>query len=378
MSRVDTRDDKVFHLDDEPQVVIREARQRQRRRHGWIAIVVFVALLGTGAGLGLSSGTRAPVSRAPHRSTASSAPPATSSTVVTLNRPEGLAIAPDGNLLITNQGTNQILERNSDGTLHVVAGTGKAGYSGDGEPATQAELSAPVGIAVAPGGTIYVADTGNNRVRAISSSGTITTVAGNGRFGVGSSGQPAVDTELAQPLAVALGPTGQLYVANSSGIQMVSTDGILTTAVTASSIGGPASPSAIAMDGAGNFYVADSSLKQLVELSPAGQVLQVWTAYVTQAGLAIASDGSVLVADYGRFAIDRVVNNQLTPIATFSLDSLAGVPGVFRPSGVAVTSGGQIYADTDGVNGGATAPALTTMSVQGQVHLLTTTRTVDH
>jgi sugar lactone lactonase YvrE len=339
---------------------------------------LLAALIGIAAGLGLSSGTRAPVSRPPHRTTASSVPPPSKSTAATLNRPEALAIAPNGNPLIANQGTNQILERTSDGTLHVVVGIGRAGYGGDGGPASEAELNTPGGIAVAPDGTIYVADTSNNRVRAISPSGTITTVAGNGQFGIGPSGQPAVDAKIAQPLAVALGPEGQLYVADSSGIQMVSTDGILTTVAISGPAVGTISPAALAVDGAGNLYVADSSSKQLVELSPGGQVLQVWVAYVTEGGLAIAPDGSVLVADYGRFAIDSVVNNRLTPIVTFSLDSLAGLTGVFRPSGVAVTSGGQIYADTDGVNGGAIAPALAAMNTQGQVNLLTTATKADH
>jgi sugar lactone lactonase YvrE len=372
MARLDLRDDELLALDEEPQVVVREARQRQRRRHRWFAVIFLVALIGITAGVALSSGTKAPVSRAPHRTTASSVPPPVSSAAPTLNRPEALAIAPDQNLLIANQGTNQILERTSDGTLHVVAGTGEAGYAGDGAPATEAELNSPGGMTVAPDGTIYVADTGNNRVRAISPTGIITTVAGNGQFGTGPSGQPAVDAKLAQPLAVALGPNGQLYVADSSGVQMISTDGILTTTAIASSIVGPVLPSAIAVDGTGNIYVADFSSKQLVEVSPSGEVLHFWTAYVTEAGLAIAPDGSVLVADYGRFAIDRVTNNQLKPIVTFSLDSLAGLRGVFRPSGVAATSGGQIYADTDGVNGGAIAPALAAVIAQDQVHLLAT------
>jgi sugar lactone lactonase YvrE len=306
-------------------------------------------------------------------------PPPLSSTTATLNRPEALAIAPNGNLLIANQGTNQILERASDGALNVVAGTGKAGYSGDRGPAVDAELNTPGGIAVAPDGTIYVADTGNNRVRAISRSGTITTVAGNGQFGIGPSGKPAVDAKLAHPLAVALGPKGQIYIADSSGIQMVPTDGILTTIATAAASSVVESlPTAIAVDGAGNIYVADFSPKQLVELSPQGKVLHVWIAYVTEAGLAVGPDDSVLVADYGQFAIDRVTNNQLTPIVTFSLNSLSGLTGTFRPSGIALDSAGQVYLDTDGANGGTAQPALAAMSAQGQVHLLTTATTAGH
>jgi sugar lactone lactonase YvrE len=377
MPRLDTRDDMLLALAEETQVVIREARRRQRRRQRWIAIIILVALIGIGAGLGLSFGTRAPVTRAPHRSTASSVPPPLSSTTATLNRPEALAIAPDGNLLIANQGTNQILERTSDGALRVIAGTGKAGYSADGVPATEAELNTPGGMAVAPDGTIYVADTGNNRVRAISPSGTITTVAGNGQFGIGPSGRPAVDAKLAHPLALALSPKGQLYVADSSGIQMVSADGILTTVTTAASSVVESLPTAIAVDGAGNLYVADFSPKQLVELSPEGKVLHVWTTYVTEAGLAVGPEGSVLVADYGRFAIDRSSDNQLTPITTFSLNSLSGLSGIFRPSGIAVDSAGQVYFDTDGVNGGTDQPALAAMSAQGQVHLLPTATTAD-
>lgn len=89
-------------------------------------------------------------------------------------------MAPNGDLLIANQGRNQILRRPPNGTLQVVAGTGAAGFSGDGGPAVKAKLDTPNGMAVAPDGTIYVADTDNNRVRAISPSGMISTVAGNG------------------------------------------------------------------------------------------------------------------------------------------------------------------------------------------------------
>ena len=82
--------------------------------------------------------------------------------------------------------------------------------------------------------------------------------------------------------------------------------------------------------------VDSSSPKLLVELSPTGQVLHSWETYVTEAGLSTSPDGSVLVADYGAFAVDRLTDNQFTAIVTFKLNSLAGVTGVFRPSGVAV------------------------------------------
>ncbi|MHB1720170.1 MAG: hypothetical protein ACYCV1_08575 [Acidimicrobiales bacterium] len=71
-----------------------------------------------------------------------------------LDRPEALAVAANGDVLIANQGTNQIVRRTLAGALTVVAGTGRAGYSGDGGPARRAELDDPGGIAVAPDGTI--------------------------------------------------------------------------------------------------------------------------------------------------------------------------------------------------------------------------------
>lgn len=126
------------------------------------------------------------------------------------------------------------------------------------------------------------------------------------------------------------------------------------------------------MGSAGNLYVADFSPKLLVKLSPTGQVLHSWLTYATQAGLATAPDGSVLVADYGRFPVDRIAGNQLAPIATFGRNSLGGLTGTFRPSGIAVSSSGRLYVDTDGVNGGTNRPAIAGITTTGQVQVLAT------
>jgi streptogramin lyase len=264
------------------------------------------------------------------------------------------------------------------GKLVVVAGTNRAGYSGDGGPAVKAELNNPGGMTVASDGTIYVADTDNNRVRAISPSGTITTVAGDGQLSSGGVGGPAVDAEVAQPVAVALGTQGRLYVVDDEGVQVMSSNGDLATVIAAGPgalviDGAPTAffPSALTVDRAGNLYVADSSPKLLIKLSPAGRVLNSWQTYVSEAGLATAPNGSVLAADYGQFAIDRIAASQLLPIVTFKLNSLAGLTGTFRPSGVTVSSTGQIFTDTDGANGGTNQPALAAVSNQGQVEMLT-------
>lgn len=366
----------AIEMIDEREIHIRAGRRPQHRKRWWIGVIVVIVFIG--AVLGLSFVTKVPVTSANQRSSHSFVPPPYTSLPIAMNRPEALAVASNGSILIANQGTNQILSRAPNGTLTVVAGTGKAGYSGDGGSALNAELKDPSGIAVAENGIIYVADSGNNRVRAISPSGTITTIAGNGNGGNGGVGGPAIGANVSDPVAVALGGQGQIYIADMNGLQQVSPSGVLTTLVPSGSghmltIKGKQnsfSPTAVAVGGSGDLYVADFSPKLLVELTPTGQVVNSWSAYVTVAGLSTAPNGSVVVANYG-FSIDKIVNGHFITLVSFKLNSIAGLSGGFRPSGVAVSRTGQIYAVTDGVNGGADRPALVAISTSAQVHLLT-------
>jgi RHS repeat-associated protein len=157
----------------------------------------------------------------------------------------GLALAADGTLYVS-----QAPFANFPGTGHrvfaipanrdlgtgplgpVIAGrTGNPGFSGDGGPATEALLSSPRGIALGPDGTLYIADQGNNRVRAVTPDGIIRTVAGNGDFGPYGNGGQAAAAALSNPVAVAVGPDGSLYIGELSGgqIRRVGLDGIITT-----------------------------------------------------------------------------------------------------------------------------------------------------
>jgi serine/threonine-protein kinase len=87
-----------------------------------------------------------------------------------------VAVHPDGTLYIADTGNNRIRRVDTDGTITTVAGTGEEGDHGDDGPATSAGLNAPQGIAFAPDSTLYIADTGNDRLRRIAPNGTITTV----------------------------------------------------------------------------------------------------------------------------------------------------------------------------------------------------------
>src|SRR5207237_4104144 len=116
-------------------------------------------------------------------------------------------------------------------TITTVAGNGTAGYSGDGGPATSAQLNAPFGVAVDGGGNIYISEWSNHRVRKVSASGVITTIAGVGIGGFGGDGGPATDAALNSPEGVAVDSAGNVYIADSfnNRIRKIDTSGRITT-----------------------------------------------------------------------------------------------------------------------------------------------------
>ncbi len=157
-----------------------------------------------------------------------------------LNYPAGVALGPDGSIYIADTGNNRIRRIGTDGIITTIAGNGIAGYNGDNIPATNAQLQLkliimplviyPTGIAVAPDGSIYIADTNNQRIRRIGTDGYITTVAGSGASGLGDNG-PATEAELISPQGIAVSQNGSIYIADTgdSRIRRVDSNGIITT-----------------------------------------------------------------------------------------------------------------------------------------------------
>ena len=96
--------------------------------------------------------------------------------------------------------------------ISTVAGTGQRGYSGDGGPASRAQINNPYGIAIGPDGALYICDTDNHVVRKVSRDGTITTVAGNGKRGYSGDGQKATEASLNEPYELRFDRQGNLYV----------------------------------------------------------------------------------------------------------------------------------------------------------------------
>jgi len=181
-----------------------------------------------------------------------------------------LALDPAGNLYIADRGNRRIRKVTPAGIISTYAGTGVSGYSGDGGPATSAQLNTAASI-IFSGGSLYIADSSSQRIRRVVSDGTITTIAGNGVKGYSGDGGPATAANLATPLGMAMDSLGNLYFADGDNnrIRRVGLDGVITTVV-GDGVGrfagdlGPAIgaslnvPEDVAVDTAGNLYIADA------------------------------------------------------------------------------------------------------------------------
>jgi uncharacterized protein (TIGR03437 family) len=171
---------------------------------------------------------------------------------------------------------NARIRKVSNGVITTVAGNGTHGYGGDYGPATSAQLGSPYGVAVDPVGSLYIADTYCNCIREVSN-GVITTVAGNGTAGFSGDGGPATRAELQQPWGVAVDAAGSLYIADLDNLRIrkVSSGVITTVAGGGDQFGdnGPATGAqlagaGVAVDSAGNVYIADNGNNRIRLLTP--------------------------------------------------------------------------------------------------------------
>lgn len=200
---------------------------------------------------------------------------------VELAGPYGLTLDSKGNLYIADHNSNYIRKLASDGTLSIVAGTGSRGFSGDGGPAAAAQLRSPYGVAVDAADNLYIADTGNNRIRKVTADGMITTVAGNGGERSLGDGGSATDAQFSNPWDVAVDADGNVYVSDESAnrIRKVTNSGIISTlagngTLNSSGDGGPAQasqvayPAGLAVDSQGRLYIAEPGSGRIRVISP--------------------------------------------------------------------------------------------------------------
>ena len=236
---------------------------------GWVRKVNTSGIITTVAGNGAAAGCSA--------SGSGDGGPATAAP---LDAPDGLAVDGAGNLYIADM-CSTIRKVNASGIISTVAGKYTAGYSGDGGPATSAQLNQPGGVRVDSTGSIYIADTTNRVVRKVDTSGTIHTFAGNGTNGYSGDGGSATAANLSLPEDVALDSAGDLFIADvgDSVIRKVNTSGIITSVAGGagygySGDGGYATaaqleiPYGVTVDTGNNFYIADQNANVIREVTP--------------------------------------------------------------------------------------------------------------
>jgi uncharacterized protein (TIGR03437 family) len=206
-------------------------------------------------------------------------------TAASLSFPTSVVVDTAGNLYIADAGNFVIRKIDTHGIITTFAGTGSEGFSGDGGPAVNAQLDEVNGLAFDAAGNLYLADSGNQRIRKIASDGAISTIAGTGVAGFTGGGGPAIDAEIYAPNSVAFDAAGILYFTEpvNNTIRKISTSGIITTVAGqgfgnfgSSGDGGPAinallnDPHGVVVDSAGNLYFTDEDNQRIRMISASG------------------------------------------------------------------------------------------------------------
>jgi len=296
-----------------------------------------------------------------------------------VNHPAELVIDVSGNIYYSELSSNRIRKVTPAGIITTIAGTGVAGYSGDGGPATAAKLNMPFGIDLDNAGNVYFSDCLNHRIRKISTAGIITTVAGNGTGGFSGNGGAATAAAMLGPTYIRFDHSGNLYISDNSNnmLRKVNTSGIITTIAGTGVLGytgdgGAAtnarlySPSGMAIDAAGNVYLCDYGNNVVRKINTAG-VISTFAGtgaagYTGDGGPATAArfksvqdvfidlSGNFILADTKNHVVRKINTSGIistiagTGTAGFSGDGGPATVANFKePGGLAIDVSGNLY-----------------------------------
>lgn len=285
-----------------------------------------------------------------------------------LSDPAGVAVLPDGSVLIADTGGHRIRRVDAQGTITTVAGTGVSGFSGDDGGASVATLNLPAGVLDLPGGGFLIVDTGNNRVRRVDAGGTITTVAGTGEAGFSGDDGPAVQARLNGPTAVALAPDGAVLIADTMNLRVrrVAPDGTIATLAGGGDAGdgGPATrarlapPTGVAVRADATVLIAGGD--RVRRVTPDGLIRTLAggrrsvlgdghdprrAGFLDLSGIAVTPDGGYLVSDARAHKVRLVIDGSGRTLrrlaASFVSEGFGARPGEEVRIRVASTRGAR-------------------------------------